>query len=422
MKKKNGDKIEKILVRVNSISLAIFISLSGYSFLRSIKPVLASSPYDGNNIKIEEDELNIKLSEVIGVLEPETSTGDVYKKIDNMSEEQKKAVLLLHSVYSNYSYNNEDLRKLKGYTQYLLDNKYVNYERIYQIIKSSKLKKNVDLPPGIVGIYSPNYNTIKLESYDSLSHEFFHLENKANFIFCNWSNGYAGKYQRWFEEGFTEILAFEYTDNMCSSYPVSCDAIRLFTEFVGFDKMLETRSKGDLNLLVSALVQKGVAKTDVDELFNMLNEQVSLYLDFCESNDENLEVEEKLTDYAKQISNKFAVLCTQIYGPEDLIPPIVIKTLSDLASNRVSKNYYYLFNSECKKLYPYSQSGQKKFIEGDPQNNGLRQYDCYVYRVYFPLEEVLRYEYSNGVVDDVSLGTYTKEDLVELFLSSQRKK
>lgn len=45
-----------------------------------------------------------------------------------------------------------------------------------------------------------------------------------------------------------------------------------------------------------------------------------------------------------------------------------------------------------------------------------------MYRVYFPKEKVLCYVYSNGMVEDISLGMYTKENLVDLFLGNQHKK
>lgn len=404
-------KNNKNLIRLQSLVLSAQIIVTGYVTLNLMKPILTPSPYNGNSISINSDELKDKIRNIGKILEPQLSYSYIDEQINSMTDDQKKALLLLDAIYQNSDYTEEDLKGLRGYTQYLLDNKYINYENIYKIIKSSKLEKDVDLPNGIAGQYWRFFNKIELESYDSLQHEFFHLENHANHLLGFYSNYYNNTYQSWFEEGFSEVLAFEYTDKKCNSYPVSCCAIRLFTEFVGPDKMFETRSDGDLSILVDALINKGVEKSDVEELFDLLNEHNSIYKKVCEDEEQYSDKINMLSSLSNQISNKFITIYNQIYNTPDIVSPIFIKTLIDINENKISNINYYLFNNNYKKQYPYPQSAEKQFQQGDEQMTGLGKYDCYSYRIYYPEEEFICYEYSNGQFKRVSLGHYNQSDL-----------
>lgn len=352
---KKKDKLDNIFLCVTSLIASVGMTFCFFTLERLSKPKLTKSPYNGNKISIDDKELSEKIKEVKEVLEQELGSDAINAYInDQMSDEEKKNLLLMYAIYENPYFSNSDLVQLEGYLQYLKDNPYINYEFVYKLFRSSMLLKEINLKDA-AGIYLPHLNIIKLNDNSALAHECFHLEdiylqNHINTVRPDYD------FQDWFVEGFAEVLSSEYVDHGIDSYPVQCAAIRIFTEFLGSDKMLEVRSKGDFEIFVNAMVEKGIDKQELLDLLDVLNKYSKEYKRYCKTPEEEEEQKSNCTSLAAIICEKFALMYNKIYNEPTLVSPIFIYNLEHLKnqeSHDFNKFNYFLFNKKILKNEPY---------------------------------------------------------------------
>ncbi len=343
---KKKDKLDNIFLCVTSLIASVGMTLSFFTIERLCKPKLTKSPYNGNKISIDDKELSEKIKEVKEVLEQEIGSDEINAYInDQMSDEEKKNLLLMYAIYENPYFSNSDLVQLEGYLQYLKDNPYINYEFVYKLFRSSMLLKEINLKDDS-GSYLPHLNIIKLNYNSALAHECFHLEdiylqNHINTVRPDYD------FQDWFVEGFSEVLSSEYVDHESVSYPVQCAAIRIFTEFLGSDKMLEVRSKGDFEIFVNAMVEKGIDKQELLDLLDVLNKYTKEYKRDCKTPEEKEEQKSNCISLAAIICDKFALMYNKIYDTPEKISPTFVYNLTNLknqTSHDFNKFHYFLFN------------------------------------------------------------------------------
>lgn len=351
LKKKRKKKILKCL---KSFFLSINILINIECVDRLFGYNLVNSPYDGNRIDISDYELNKNLIKITGVLDDQLSYDEIKKKIENnMTIDEKKNSLLLYALYENKTFDEQDIKNIAGYINYLNDNKYINYELTYKILRSSKLIKNVNLGNDLSGVYLDTLNIITISDDNALGHELFHNED----IYI-WKNRLSAKsIYLWFVEGFAEVLNQEYMDSNSNSYPVFCSAIRIFTEMIGKDNMLKIRTTGEFNILLEFFKEKNIDENNLIILFDDLDKCLLM-------NKKN----ENTDELRLKICAEFINLYNDLYNYPEYINPTFIQNLNNIESdysNKLNTFKYYLFNSE---KISYYKKPQKDLIMTDDLN------------------------------------------------------
>lgn len=415
--KKNINKLErkrkiikKLIISLNIVNMLI----AGYNLERKVSPILTPSPYDGNEIDIDLDKLDKEVIKVSKVIEQSMSEEEIIKYVENnMSMDEKKNRLLLSALYKNPYYNKNDQVQFAGYLQYLSDNPYIDYETVYKKFKSSILLKNVSLQ-NASGNYSSMYNIIKLDDYSSFGHEGFHLEDMYLHNYMNdKTDGYD--FQDWFVEGFAEVLSSEYIDFENTTYPVECAAIRIFTEFLGSDKMLEVRSKGNFEIFVDAMVEKGVDKQELLDLLDVLNKYTKEYKRDCK-NTEEIEEQKNNCDYLVHIIfEKFVSIYNEIYDTPEKVSPIFVYNLDKIINQETqyfNEFNYFLFNKRMleKEPYPYEiitfpEAGSTEYLIVITDKSEYHQDEIYNYR--------------NNKLQSISF--YSQEEIQKFLLEENKK-
>lgn len=371
--KKKGKKIKIFL-----LAMGIVAAGTGSLFLgdRLIKPHLMPSPFNGSEINIDVDELNESAAAVYEVVKPQMNTAEIEKYVkENLSNDEKKGVLLLSALHQNPFVNDEELRAFAGFIQYANDNKYLDYERIYKSFLNLWVFKNQNLD-GPVGTYSSLFNIVRLEELSALYHELFHAEEHVN----NYT--YNNEVQLWFSEGFSEVLCYEYVLHQQQGYSVECAAIRIITELVGADKMLEARGKQSVEIVVNALLEKGVDKSTITQLFTALNDY-----NFKNNSNNQANDDEAIQEVIAKISNLLIMVYNQVYNTPEVVSPTFIYNL-DLLNKRILINLeevnYYLFNSALKKRYPILSTNPSNELVNIKSDKDVRERPVAIHYEYEP--------------------------------------
>ncbi len=256
--------------RILSALLALDIILIGNFVFKGVKyEFSASNPFDGQKISSSDFIANYKYMKSRSFVEDDVFKG-IIESIKASSIDEKKAYLLYYALLSNEYLTTEEKEKLTGYIQYFIDNKYLDYEYVYRKLYFLIVNPNDEtlLEDGVAGNYNQDNNSITFANDSSrdyaMSHETFHSEDK--FLFLNSSVDY-----KWFTEGLTELLSYEY-NNSTIVYDAEVTFCRILCEFVGSDVLFETRAKGDMNILINSLVNKGIKREKVEKLFDLFNQ------------------------------------------------------------------------------------------------------------------------------------------------------
>lgn len=398
------NKIIKFITYADAIALSVTLTISLSAMERIIKPILSPSPFDGREVKIDSVKTDERIKEVYKTLNPNLTTEEIIEYIEKVDDiESKKRLLLLDALNQNKNFNDEDLREFAGYLEYLKDNKYIDYEKTYKILKNVGLYKDVKLGPGKAGVYNPTLNNVYLEDYSSLTHELFHAEH--SYIYTKYS---------WFEEGFTEVLNYEYCKESSYSYPVECAAIRIFTDFIGTDNMFKIRSYNDFNILFEGMKSKGVDEEIIKKTFNLLEEHKIKYLEYCAHATELLDID--LKNLETQIAKNFIYMYNIVYNTPDKISSIFVENLFSIVDRKTPDINFLTFNSLNKERLKYPVS-KKKDEEVVFSNNIIKI--AHTYRIYKDTDEYMNYEYDDGLVETVNFGSYTQYDLNREFMNKE---
>lgn len=269
-KKKREDRIKRIisaLLACNILVCGIVISLDvKYKFDHD-------NPFDGQSISSSDFSTNYKAMKARSITEDE-NLKEAIEYIKNSDIDEKKAYLLYYALIANEDLTKEEKKNLSGYIQYFLDNKYLDYERIYRKFSSFLiLPDDPDLFGDenlIGGVYKHRDNTLTFTSQEgrnfALGHETGHAED--NLLETEHNLLETEHYDfTWLIEGLTALLDYEYKDGPTETYDIEVTFCRILCEFIDPDVLLETRAKGDINILINALLDKGLSSTDVNHLF-----------------------------------------------------------------------------------------------------------------------------------------------------------
>lgn len=292
------------------------------------------NPFDGQSISSSDFISNYKAEKSKSFLEDEDFK-DVIDSIKNSNMDEKKAYLLYYALLSNDSLTEEEKKNLTGYIQYFIDNKYLDYEYVYNRLSNLKVGPiNKDL--GAAGTTNLQYNTINFDSEESrktcITHEIFHLEDKSGKILS------YGDYA-WFLEGLTSVLNYEYFDRKDDGYDFKADFIRILCLFIGSDKLLETRATGNIDILIDALIEKGIEKEKIEEMFYLLNKYN------FEENKTSIESGKLIFEVQKILFECYNI----IYNNPEFINPLFYNYFSQMGNPYIQPSYktdenIYFFN------------------------------------------------------------------------------
>ena len=356
--------INKVLPFILIFNIVIKLNPLFSILYGKLKLNLTKSPFDGNSISMDAEDLNKSIFKVYDRITTKSDI-EIQNLIDNMDEKQKKDYLLFSAILENEDFEINDIVYLMGYLDYLKDNEYIDYEGIYKRIKTVNIKRNINYSDGTLGIYNSRKNEIKLSDkyyIDTLSHEFFHLddqylyncENKIDFE----------SLQDWFTEGFSEELSNEYMEDYQIAYTVECSAIKIFTEIIGKEKMFEIRGTGNFNLFFEELANKGVTKKELKKLLETLNSHCYHEKNCCK-------YDNTLADYEQKISSMFIDLYNKIYNSPKVIPPIIAENIEYIKNRSKNFNNYnnqiFFFNKKhiekSPVVYEYNFNDKGEFLE-----------------------------------------------------------
>lgn len=330
-------KRENRIKRIISALMACEIFCSVMAIDSSVKyEINHSNSFDEQSISSSDFVSNYKAIRARSFIEDE-SFKETIQSIKNSDINEKKAYLLYYALLSNESLTKEEKENLTGYIQYFIDNKYLDYEYVYKQFSTLKIAPiNKDL--GSAGTYTAINNTINFDSEEArkeaLTHEAYHSEDKSGKILSY--NDYA-----WFIEGLTSVLNYEYFDKKDDGYDAKASFIRILCLFVGSDKLFETRATGDINVLINALMEKGIKKDDIDEIFNLINQYN------FEENKTSIEASVITFKLKKKLWKSYKI----INKDSKFVNPLFCKYLNIIcnpyiAPDEKSKENIYYFNKE----------------------------------------------------------------------------
>ncbi len=275
------------------------------------------------------------------------------KHIKNSDIDEKKAYALYYALLENQYLTKEEKEKLNGFIQYFIDNKYLDYEHVYQKLSSfsinpdnANLFGNEQLSGGV---YDPNNNSITFTSLEgrnyALSHEIGHAEDGM------------GPYSdfSWYLEGLTALLDYEYNDKLPFSYGEEVTFCRILCELVGSDVLFETRAKGNINILINAFINKGFERQEIINLFNLFNK---FSIEKEKENISNEKENTSLTELKIAIIQTLKNMYLKINENKKYVSPIFYQYIVCIAESSTEYNFdefifgKYYFNSLKKDKTP----------------------------------------------------------------------
>ena len=319
--KQRKKKINRIISLLTTLNLIV----GGTNFARVA--LVRENPFDGYSISSSDFNFKYKIARSRNMLNDESIKESLeYLKTADIKE--KKAYALYYAIISNYNFKKEEKKALEAYMNYAIDNKYLNYEKIYDSFVNLSIKRNVDLGDNIVGQFDGN-NEIRLSNTadsSTLFHELCHSDIK-------------NKLPLWFEEGLTELITNEYYGSKSGIYGLNKNVIRFICEIIGKeearDLLFKIEGTGDFNLLTEALINKGIDKKLLQEFYNLLFEYHYYQL-----------AGELKTEGATMLGVKIkgclAVMYDTVYGNSNNVSGVINKLLTGIDINLEDYKFYYL--------------------------------------------------------------------------------
>lgn len=332
---KNNDNQRKkeITKRVVCVLMACGITFSGIHFLTSTNyEVEKSNPFDGNKANFSDPDVINKLNESVYFLKDE-SLQATKEFIKNSNMDEKKAYLLYYALISNDSLTEKEKKDLSPYIQYFIDNKDLNYEYVYDKLNSFCVKPNDPslLEEGIAGFYTEDDNSFTFATNEernyALSHESLHSEAmKGDSITYD---EYA-----WFIEGLTCAINYEYFNEPVDGTDMKTVFIRTLCELIEPSILLKTRNTSDINILINALINKGLNEEEINELFTAFNDY-----NWADEEDPS-----EINPIKVRIISKLKDIYLKIYKDGDNVKPMFLQYLiyiADYGSSIIDKKYYF---------------------------------------------------------------------------------
>ncbi len=240
----------------------------------------------------------------------------------------QNARMLYECLLSKDCLSNKEKIELAKYIQYFIDNKYLDVKKVHKKLHSFTVTDNDPtlIDEGLGATYNEdNSITFADESYREvlLSHELHHtIENeKLDYI------DYA-----WFCEGFTCLVTAEYF-NAIGSENAKTFFVRALADFVGTDILFQVSAKGDINILVSALLDRGISESDINKLFGMFKK----YND-DETFNPHTPIETKV-EIAEFIVDLYCSYCADNYFE---LPDSLYQTITAFLNDSEDFDYVYL--------------------------------------------------------------------------------
>lgn len=362
-KNDNISKLEQIRnneVKLTAAFLALLLSIQGTLCLTNIKNELdyqlkPINPFNGSAISSDfiANYQAMKANKFIC----DEEFKDVIEHIKNSDIDEKKAYVLYYALLENKYLTAEEKEKLTGYIQYFIDNKYLDYEYVYNKLALFKINPNDETLHdfGAAGIYNRGNNSMTFANDSdrdyALSHEILHSEDKSGDILSY--HDYA-----WFIEGLTCVLNYEYLNNKSDGENIKAYFVRLLCELVDPDILFKVRTTGNINILINELENKGAKRDTVLELFKLFNDYNYLK-----------EEEKTINGYAniiheiikKEISIRLIEIYNSVYNNPDFIKPIYFDYILEIESDGISSN---IISTEMSLYYFNSlKKGEKTVIE-----------------------------------------------------------
>lgn len=399
---KNGKRLKLFLMATSIIAIGAGALFAGD---RIVKPRLMPSPFDGNQINLDVNELNERVVAVYEVIKPQMSTDEIKKYVaEHLSQDEKKNALLLYALQENPFVSNEEERAFAGFIQYANDNKHLDYERIYRTFRTVWILKSQSLSGATEAEYSPLFNIIRIEELSALYHELFHLEDHGNYK-------YNGEVQDWFIEGYTEVLKSEYVGIPSNAYSAESSVIRIITEIIGRENMFMARGSKGFDVVVNALLEKGVEKKTLDELLYNLNEYSRKNTAYLKYDDvSKTEIEEHL----RKTSDLLVEVYNQVYNYPEVVNPRFVYNLELFNKKQtldLKKVNYYLFNGALLNRYPVMTTNEKDDLLSIESNGVVKERPAYFYDEYKDNALLTHVEFKDTGKKGRFVKSFTQRDL-----------
>ena len=156
--------------------------------------------------------------------------------------------IIMNAIENNPNLNSEDLSVAKSLVNYIEDNHYFDYEKLYDNLSSFSVVHSENYDNGnVASYYSIDYNVIEMLQDSYLSDEWYQKCLRHEIIHAT---GYLDN--SILTEGMTSILEDEYGGNnsfYVDDYHDHRLIAKIFCELITPDKMLEAFSKRDMSII-----------------------------------------------------------------------------------------------------------------------------------------------------------------------------
>lgn len=204
--------------------------------------------------------------------------------------------IIMNAIENNPNLNSEDLSVAKSLVNYIEDNPYFDYEKLYDNLSSFSVVHSENYDNGnVASYYSIDYNVIEMLQDSYLSDEWYQKCLRHEIIHAT---GYLDN--SILTEGMTSILEDEYGGNnsfYVDDYHDHRLIAKIFCELITPDKMLEAFSKRDMSIIHDEMLKIYDDEETYQKLMNYLEWYQNNYQDKKTSVLSNLDT--PLEDYPK---------------------------------------------------------------------------------------------------------------------------
>lgn len=349
-------KFKKIVI-VGACSAIILGSFAGCTSNNYV--LYKSNPFNGNEISCSDFLTNLKVQNAIDNIFDESQDLNV----KDMSDNELKAYLLYDAINNNPNLKEEEKQQFAFLIDEWKNNEYLDYETLYEQLKTLKIERNVNFKgTNILEQYDRKQNLIRLSAVDKEIYKTKEEQEKKHQQILSRTTHGGGHSTRtseikqgeeWLEEAYCSIVDAEATGSDWD-YRLCTNTARFLCEILGREKgadvVRKARQKGDITILTSALINKGIPESMCMELYEIEETYKELTGELSSN-----EVKEKRLD----LSNRAANLLAQMYDISNSYPEketyiirILLSCIRNDAKLDLGKYKFYYFNSEKKGLYP----------------------------------------------------------------------
>ena len=211
------------------------------------------------------------------ILEQKSLYDSITKQIDSPSAELKEDVLIvLSAAMRNENLTEEERNNIYRLASMLEDNPYLDENQAFESLKNLDILYRTNENPYVLGQYTYKDGEIEI-FYDDSSHQTLYHE----LIHCIYSNENTKQLPAFLVEGVTELLANEYFSSKPfleeNSYPFEVAFIKVLCNIVTPEKILETYSTGNMEILRNKLAKVFGTSKQALELLEVANQIFTEY-------------------------------------------------------------------------------------------------------------------------------------------------